>query len=214
VLTALGWALFAAVQPLGIIAYIAMLGSPGGRRNTRGFIIGWLLCAGLVAAITVQFEGHAQGGSSSSSVISTAGLLQIALGVALLALLVVRRRRGRRERPQAGDKDQGVVGPFGAALIAAMLQGWPIVAAAAAAVVQATDPGVGRVLGLLLIVVVSTVTYLVAYVLAGLYPEQTAAWLERLRHWIETHRDTVIDLILVAAGVWLVVHGIAVQLAK
>jgi hypothetical protein len=213
VLTALGWALFASVQPLGIIAYIAMLGSQGGRRNTRGFIIGWLLCAALVAAITVQLEGHAEGGSSSS-VISTAGLLQIALGVALLALLVVRRRRARRERPQAEEKDQGVVGPFGAALIAAMLQGWPVVAAAAAAVVKVTDPGVGRVLGLLLIVVVSTVTYLVAYVLAGLYPEQTAAWLERLRHWIETHRDTVIDLILVAAGVWLVVHGIAVQLAK
>ena len=211
-LAALGWALFAAVQPLGIIAYIAMLGSQGGRRNTGGFIVGWLLCASLVAAITVQLEGHSTG--SNSSVISSAGLLQIALGLALLALLVVRRRRGRRERTKAENKDQGVLGPVGAALIAAMLQGWPIVAAAAAAVVKATSPGFGRVLGLLLIVVVSTVTYLVAYVLAGLYPEQTAAWLERLRHWIETHRDTVIDLILVAAGVWLVVHGVAVQLAK
>lgn len=213
-LAALGWALFAAVQPLGIIAYIAMLGSPGGRRNTRGFIVGWMLCAALVVAITVQFEGSSQGSSSSSSVISSAGLLQIALGVVLLALLFVRRRRGRTERAAKEAKDQGVVGPVGAAVIAAMLQGWPIVAAAAAAAVKATDPGVGRVLALLVVIVVSTVTYLVAYVLAGLYPERTAAFLERLRHWIETHRDTVIDLILVAAGVWLVVHGLAVQLAK
>ena len=82
-LTALGWALLAAVEPLGIIAYIAMLGSQGGRRNTRGFIIGWMLCAALVSTITVQFEGHAQGGGSSF--ISSAGWLQVALGVALLA---------------------------------------------------------------------------------------------------------------------------------
>ena len=67
----------------------------------------------------------------------------------------------------------------------------------------------------MVVVVVSSITYLVAYVLAVFYPERTAAFLERLRHWIETHRDTAIDLILVAAGVWLVVHGIAgVQLTK
>jgi Sap, sulfolipid-1-addressing protein len=81
-----------------------------------------------------------------------------------------------------------------------------------AAAVKATDRGVGRVLAILLVIVVTTSTYLVAYVLAGLNPERTAARLDRLKVWIETHRDTVIDLVLVAVGLWLVVHGLVVQL--
>jgi Sap, sulfolipid-1-addressing protein len=211
-LAALGWALFAAVQPLGIIAYIALLGSRDPRRNTRGFIIGWLLCAGLVAVLTVQLEGHTHGGGASQ-LVSSAGLLQIVVGVAALGLLVVRRRRGRAaSKDHDGASERGAVGPFGAALIAALLQGWPVVAAAVAAAVKATDPGVGRVLAILLVIVVTTSTYLVAYVLAGLNPERTAARLDRLKVWIETHRDTVIDLVLVAVGLWLVVHGLVVQL--
>ena len=223
-LTALGWALFAAIQPLGIIAFIAMLGSRGGRRNTLGFIIGWLLCAGVVAVLTVLVAGGSSRSGHVSATISSAGLLQIALGLVALGFLVVRRRRRSgvvATAPAGGEpvddvlaEGEKVVGPVGAALIAAMLQGWPIVAAAVAAVLDATDSGLGRTLGILLVIVVSASTYLVAHVLAGLYPERTAAWLAGLRRRIETHRDRVIDLILLGAGAWLVGHGLVVQLTQ
>jgi len=81
-------------------------------------------------------------------------------------------------------------------------------------VLKATDSGPGRLLGIALVVVVSSSTYLAAQILSGLRPERTAAWLEAIRRGIETHRDRVIDVLLLGAGLWLVVHGVVVQLAK
>ena len=216
-LSAVGFALLAAIEPLGVVAYIALL-VRGGRRNTWGFIVGWMLCASVVAALTVFLAGGSQQHDSSSA-ISTAGRLQIALGLAALALLMVRRaRKGRLpadapERPEIPENDK-TVGPVGAALIAAMVQGWPVVAAAVAAVLKSTDSGAGRVLGIVLVVVLSTSTYLAAQILSGLRPERTAIWLDAIRRGIERHRDRVIDLLLLGVGLWLVVHGVVVQVAK
>ena len=215
-LTAVGWSLVAAVEPLGILAFIAIL-LRGGRRNTWGFIVGWMLCAALVAALTVALAGGAQQ-HDSSGLISTAGLLQIALGVVALVLLAIRRARTRGADPDAPEKPElaendTTVGPVGAAVIAAMVQGWPVVGAAVAAVLKATDSGAGRLLGILMVVVLSTSTYLTAQILSGLRPERTAVWLDVVRRGIERHRDRVIDLVLLGVGVWLVVHGAVVQLS-
>jgi drug/metabolite transporter (DMT)-like permease len=217
VLSAVGFALVVAIEPLGLIAYIAIL-TRGGRRNTWGFIVGWMLCACVVAVITVAFAGGSHQHDSTQA-ISSAGLLQIALGVAALVLLILRRaRRGRLapgepEIPEIPEPEK-TVGPVGAAVIAALVQGWPLVAAAVAAVLEATDSAPGRLLGIAVVIVVSTSTYLTAQILSGLYPERTAAWLDALRHRIERNRDRVIDWLLLGVGVWLVLHGVVVQLAK
>lgn len=214
-LSAVGFALLAAIEPLGIVAYIAIL-VRGGRRNTWGFIVGWMLCATLVAVLTVLLAGGSHQHDSTGA-ISSAGLLQVALGIAVLVLLAVRRARkapvdpDAPETPEILDSDK-TIGPVGAAFIAAMVQGWPVVAAAVAAVLKSTDSGPGRVLGIVLVVVLSTSTYLAAQILSGLQPERTAAWLEAIRRGIERHRDRVIDLVLLGAGLWLVVHGVVVQL--
>jgi drug/metabolite transporter (DMT)-like permease len=217
VLSAVGFALLAAIQPLGIIAFIAIL-SRGGRRNTWGFIVGWLLCAAVVALLTVALaRGHHQ--HDSSLTIASAGLLQVALGIVALGLLVMRRaRRGRLgpgepEEPELREPER-TAGPVAAALVAALLQGWPVVAAAVAAVLQSTDAGVARLLGIALVIVLSSSTYLAAQILSGMQPERTAAWLDGLRRRIETHRDPVVDGILLLAGAWLLVHGTVVQLTQ
>ena len=216
-LSAVGLALIVAIEPLGLIAYIAIL-TRGGRRNTWGFIVGWMACACVVAVITVVFAGGTRQHDSSQA-IGSAGLLQIALGAVALVLLVLRRaRRGRLapgepEIPEIPDPEK-TVGPVGAAIIAALVQGWPVVAAAVAAVLKSTDAGAGRLLGIVVVIVVSTSTYLAAQILSGLYPERTAAWLDALRDRIERHRDRVIDWLLLGVGLWLVVHGVVVQLAK
>jgi MFS family permease len=211
VLSAVGLALLAAIQPLGIIAFIALLGSRGGRRNTRAFIVGWMLCAVLVAIVTMAVAGSGVVGSTTS-VVSTAGILQIVLGVAVLGFLAVRRRRGPRPvTTKPREERDDVVGPFGAAMLGVMLQGWPIVAAAMADVLHSTDPGARRWLGIAVVTVLSCSTYLTGHVLAGLRPEATAAWLDRLRAWIERHRERVVDVLLLGAGVYLVLHGVVVQ---
>ena len=214
--SALGLALLAAIEPLGVIAFISVLGTRGGRRNTRGFIVGWVLCACVVALVTVLASGSSRKGHVSTE-ISSAGLLQVALGVAALVYLVLRRRRDPAARARSDDalvKEEDNLGPVGAGLIAAGLQGWPVVAGAVAAVLKSTHGTTGRLLGVVAVVLVSASTYVVAHVLAGREPERTAAWLGALRAWIEAHRDRVIDLLLLGAGGYLVVHGVLAQLAK
>ena len=214
VLSALGLALLAAIEPLGIIAFIAVLGSRGGRRNTRAFIVGWVLSACVVAALTIWAHsgGHA---IHVSTVIGSAGLLQVALGGLALAYLVRRRRRDPASDPPEQDLlKEDNLGPIGAALIGAGVQGWPVVAAAVAAVLTATTSTTGRLLGVAAVVLVSSSTYIGAHVLAGRQPEQTAARLGSIKEWIETHRERVIDVLLLGAGGYLVVHGGLALLAR
>jgi hypothetical protein len=215
VISALGLALLAAIEPLGIIAFIAVLGSRGGRRNTRGFIVGWVLCACVVALATLLVSGDSHTGHVSTT-IGSAGLLQVALGLASLTYLVVRRRRDPAAVKRSDDLlvKQDNLGPAGAATIAAAVQGWPVVAAAVAAVLESTDGSTARLLGVAAVIVVSVSTYVVAHVLAGREPERTAARLGALRRWIEAHRDRVIDILLLGAGGYLIVHGVLAQIAK
>ena len=65
-----------------------------------------------------------------------------------------------------------------------------------------------------MVIVVSTSTYLAAQILSGLHPERTAAWLDALRRWIDEPPRPGDRLVLLGVGVWLVVHGVVVQLAK
>ena len=214
-ISALGLALLAAIEPLGVIAFIAVLGSRGGRRNTRGFIVGWVLCACLVALATVLVSGGSRGGHVSTA-ISSAGLLQVALGVTALIYLVLRHRRDPAALERSDDAlvKEDNLGPVGAAMIAAALQGWPVVAGAVGAVLKSTNGTTGRLLGVAAVVVVSVSTYVVAHVLAGREPERTAVWLGALRGWIEAHRDRAIDVLLLGAGGYLIVHGALAQIAK
>jgi hypothetical protein len=214
VLSAFALALLAAVEPLGILAFIAVLGSRGGRRNTRGFIVGWVLCACVVAIITVFVSGGDHAGHASTAISGT-GLLQIALGASALIYLAVRRRR---DPVALARSDEALVkednlGPVGAAMIAVAVQGWPVVAAAVSAVLTSVDGAPARLLGVVAVIAVASSTYVVAHVLAGREPERTAAWLAALRRGIEAHRDRAIDLLLLGGGLYLVVHGVLARLA-
>ena len=217
-LSAVGFALIVAIEPLGIIAYIAIL-MRGGRRNTWGFIVGWMLCACVVALITVVFAGGTHQHDS-----------------------VQHHHLGRSAPDRAGCRRAGPPGRSGARARDAstpdapeipeipetgedrragrrrdhrgLVQGWPVVAAAVAAVLKATDSerraaardrrgdrGVD------------------VDVPRGPDPLRAASrthrgLARRPPPRIESHRDRVIDWLLLGVGVWLVLHGVVVQLAK
>jgi Sap-like sulfolipid-1-addressing protein len=216
VLSAIAWALFAAVQPVGILAYIVIL-TRGGRRDGWGFVVGWVLCALVVMGLTLAVSGDAQ--HATSPTVAAAGWVQVGLGALALIALAVRRLRGPRAAPPAVEEPvtttaDSHTGPFGAAVVAALTQGWPIVAAAVAAAVGATSAGAGRVLALAVVILVCSSTYLAAQVFAGFYPEATEVRLRTLRRRIEADRQRVIDLALAGIGVWLLANGILAQLAS
>ena len=102
-ISAEAWALFAAVQPVGIVAYIVIL-TRGGRRDGWGFVAGWVLCAGVVMALTVTVAGDVS--QSTPPTVPAAGWIQIVLGLLALAVLAVRRVRGPRPAPPAADQPE------------------------------------------------------------------------------------------------------------
>ena len=209
----MAWALFAAVQPVGILAYILIL-TRGGRRDGWGFVVGWVLCALVVMVLTIAVAGDVQ--QSSTSTVAVAGWIQILLGLLALGVLAVRRLRGPRAAPAVTDDPETPTsernaGPVGAAVIAALTQGWPIVAAAVAAVLSATSAGAGQVFGMAVVIVVCSSTYLAAQIFSGFYPEATDARLQTLSRRIETNREKVIDVVLGGVGVWLLANGIIAQ---
>lgn len=216
VITAIAWALFAAVQPVGIVAYIVIL-TRGGRRDGWGFVVGWVLCALVVMVLTITVAGDVQ--QSSNSTVAVAGWVQIVMGLLALGVLAIRRIRGPRKAPAApaepevstSEKNAGLIG---SAVIAALTQGWPIVAAAVAAVLSATSAGASQVVGMAVVIVVCSSTYLAAQIFSSLYPEATDARLQTLRRRIETNRETVIDVVLGGVGIWLIANGIIAQLAS
>ncbi len=212
-ISALAWALFAAVQPVGVLAYIVIL-TRGGRKDGWGFVVGWVLSALVVMVLTVTVSADVQ--RSSIPPVAAAGWIQVVLGAVALAVLAVRRLRGLRAAPAVTEErrspaSQKNAGPAGAAVVAALTQGWPIVAAAVAAVLGATSAGAERVLGLAVVIVACASTYLAAQLFSGRYPEATDARLQTLRRRIETNRETVIDVALGGIGVWLLANGVIAQ---
>jgi len=212
---ALALALLAAVEPLSLIGFIAVLGSRGGRRNTRAFIIGWLLCASAIALVTVLIAGGGHAAHASEAVASAA-MVQLAAGLGVLGLFVLRRRRRRTPRAHEAPRWLAKVDdlrPAGAATTGALVQGWPIVAAAVGAVLRSVNSAAGRAAGIAAVIIVCTSTFLTAHVLAGRAPERTAARLAALRAWIEAHQERVVDLLLLAVSAYLVVHGVLAVLS-
>jgi hypothetical protein len=212
----MAWAIFAAIQPVGIVAYIVIL-TRGGRRDGWGFVAGWVLCAGVVMVLTVTVAGDVS--KTTPPTVPAAGWIQIVLGLVALAVLAVRRVRGTRPAPPAAEQPEDPVserkaGPFGAAIVAALTQGWPIVAAAVAAVLGATSAGAARVAGMAVVLVLCSSTYLAAQLFSARYPEATDARLQTLRRRIETNRQAVIDIVLAGLGLWLLVNGIIAVLAS
>jgi len=206
-------AVVAALEPLGVLAFIAVLASKDSRRNAPAFMVGWTCSAVLVALATVLVAGSGHV-SQASSVVASAGIVQVVAGLAALGLLLWRRTHVSRE-PAAPKWLAGIdgMGLRGAALLGAGLQGWPVIAAAVGAVLTSVS-GVGpRVAGIIVVIVVSQMSFLVAYVLACRAPARTATILERIRQWVTRRQGPVIDVVLVVAAAYLVVHGVIAVLS-
>jgi len=206
-------ALVAALEPLGVLAFIAVLASKDARRNAPAFMVGWTFSAVLVSVATVLVAGSGHV-SSASSVVASAGIVQIAAGLAALGLFAWRRSHASRvpATPKwvAGIEGMGV---RGAGLLGAGLQGWPVIAAAVGAVLASVS-GIGpRAAGIVVVIVVSQMSFLAAYLLARRAPVRTASILERIRQWVTRRQGPVIDVVLVAVAAYLVIHGVVSTLS-
>jgi len=195
------------LEPVPLTAFLLVLASERGVRKGAAFVLGWLLSLAIVITLTVLATGNKPPEPKTAP--STAVLaVKIAIGAALLLVgLRQRRRIGRPKKPKKTPKWQARIdkmSPWYAVVIAAIVQPWPLVAAATAIVVEAKLSSAATYIALILLCLIATSSVLIIEIHAVFRPDQSDALLARLKTWIEGHTDQVIIIVSVLLGIWLI----------
>ena len=228
--TLLVLAVTAAIAPFGLIAFSLVLATDRGTRNGVAFILGWIATVVAICAVCIAVGGAVEVNTGGTSGDVTLGI-QIGLGAVLLMLWVRRRVRARlgitEEEvpdefalpvdPPAPEPDgpppawqrriasMGVVGAF---VLGGALQPWPIMIAGGAEIAQSKIGDATAIFVGLLFAIGSAVGIIVLEALALRSPGSAAARLDRIRAYVDSHRDSVISWALLIGGLWLIGRGI------
>ena len=196
------------LEPFPLVAFILILGARRGTMKGLAFVLGWLACLVAVIAAVVVLRGPQP--PKPDTLPSTAVLVvKIILGVVLI-LVAARgwRRRGvPRTQPTWLGRLDGL-SPWAAAGLGAFLQPWTLVAAGAAAVVQADLSRAGDYVALLFFCLLATSSFLLMELWATFAPQVAAVRLAGVRLWIDGHRDQAIVVVSLAVGFWLLGTGL------
>jgi hypothetical protein len=191
------------LEPFPLTAFILVLSAEKGIWKGLAFILGWLAC--LVAVIAAVFLATGNSPPKPQTVPSTALLaVKLALGVVLILVAVRQQRRmGRPRKPPAWMARLDRLSLLSVAGIAAFLQPWTLVAAAAATVGQAKLTTAASYLTLILFCLLATSSFLYLELYATFAPARAGARLERTRTWLDSHQDQVIIAVCLLLGFWL-----------
>ena len=191
------------LEPFPLTAFILVLSAEKGIWKGLAYILGWLAC--LVAVIAAVFLATGNSPPKPQTVPSTALLaVKLALGVVLILVAVRQRRRmGRPRKPPAWMARLDRLSLLSVAGLAAFLQPWTLVAAAAATVAQAKLTTAASYLTLVLFCLLATSSFLYLELYATFAPARAGARLERMRTWLDSHQDEVIIAICLLLGFWL-----------
>jgi Sap, sulfolipid-1-addressing protein len=202
-----------ALDPLPLTGFMVVLPSRGGVRKGAAFVFGWLVSLAIVVAITVLATGdNPPRPSTAPSLASLA--VKILIGAVLVVIAIRHRRRmGRPKPPKKPPKWQAGVdnmSPWFALALAPALQPWGLIAAGAATVVEAKLSTWESYLALFGFCVLASSSYVAMELYAAFRPEESQAFLARIRKWIDGHTDQVIILGSLILGFWLIANSLYV----
>ena len=192
-----------ALQPFRLSAFILILSSKGGTRKGLGFILGWLACLVLVIAVVVAITGGrpVRFHTLPATVVQAA---KLALGIALIVIAAVQsRNRGRPRILKILLTRLDTMSPWTAAVLAAIVQPWTLVAAGAITAAQARLSGVGDYLALASFCLLATSSFVALELYSVRAPAAASTRLAALRTWLDTHGHQVIIVVCVVLGLWL-----------
>ena len=205
-----------AISPIPIIAVILMLFSRRARVNGPLFLLGWVLALAVVGGVAYALADSANVDTSTSAS-DTVSWGKIGLGLLLLALA----RRQWAKRPAPGETPAmpkwmagiDALAPGRAFALGVLLAGvnpknLALTLAAATGLAQLGVTGSDAVVGLVVFVVVASMTIAlpVAYRLLG--GESARAKLDELQQWLGANNAAVMTVLLLVFGVDLVAKGI------
>jgi Sap, sulfolipid-1-addressing protein len=190
------------LQPLGIVAFVLILGSARGIRKGLALIFGWTACLVVVIAAVVSATGGNPPRPNTAP--STATLVIKALLGALLIWVGLRQRQrmGRPHKQPGWMARLDRLSYWTAAGLGAFLQPWSLVALGAATIVQAKLSTVGDWLTLVFFCLLATSSFLVMELYAAFRTAEAQARFSQLQTWIEKHQDQAIVVGALVIGAW------------
>jgi Sap, sulfolipid-1-addressing protein len=204
-----------AFDPLPLTGFMVVLPSERGVLKGAAYVFGWLISLGIVVTITVLATGNNPPKSNTAPSLASLAV-KIAIGAVLVVIAVRHRRKmGQPKKPKKPPKWQASVdkmSPWFALGLAPALQPWGLIAAGAATVVEAKLSSWESYLALFGFCVLASSTYLGMEIYAAIRPEESQAFLGRLRKWIDSHTDQVIIYGSLILGFWLIANSLYVIL--
>jgi hypothetical protein len=202
-----------ALQPFRLSAFILILSTKDGTRKGLGFVLGWLACLVLVIAAVVLITGGrpVRFHTLPATAVQSA---KLALGVALIVIAAVQSRTRRRPRILTILLTRlDTMSPWTAALIAAIVQPWTLVAAGAITAAQARLSTAGDYLALASFCLLASSSFVALELYSVRAPAAASIRLAALRTWLETHGNHVVIIVCVVLGLWLTGQSIYTLIA-
>jgi len=197
------------LEPLPVIGFILVLSTDHGVRNGWAFLVSWVACLAAVIAATLLVTGG-QPPAQSTAPATGAAAANVVVGLVLIYVAWrVRQRPADRPRPQPAwmaKVDQ--MSAWGAAGLGVLLQPWPLVAAGATVVLEANLQSTATIVVLVLFCLLATSSMAAMEIYSVTSPEAARDKLDRLKAWLERHRDKGIVIISASVGLGLVAKGI------
>lgn len=195
------------LEPIPFTAFAVVLASKNGTSKAAFFIAGWILSLASVVALTLAVTGNNPPRPQTAPSVAALAA-KILIGAVLLVIAARRRHRiGRPPKPKEPPKWQTGVDNMSrwfAMVVAVLVQPWGLVAVGVADITGAKLGSAASAVALVVFCVLSTATYLATEIYAWVRPEETRAFLVRIRAWITGHTDQVIVILSVVFGIWLI----------
>ncbi len=206
----------AAASPFSLVAFSMVLATDRGPRNGVAFICGWITTVTLIGVVMSVVGTNVDVDSSK-----TPGKFTLALELALGVVLIVAwaRRRFRPHEPKIVAEEEAKPEPawqrrlttmgYGGAFVAGgAVQTWPVMIAAATSILRLDITGPARLAWMFAFALATTAGIVVLEVLAWRNPTSAGDRLQRIRTYIDSHRDSVVNWVYLVAGLWLFFRGL------
>ena len=200
-----------ALDPLPLLTFIVLLPSQRGAVKGAAFVFGWMVSLAIVVAITVLATGNNPPKQNTAPSLGALAA-KIAIGVFLVAIAIRQRRRmGQPKKPKKPPKwheHVDTMSPWFAMGLAPAVQPWALIGAGAATVIQAKLSSWESYFALIAFCILASASYLAMEIYAIIRPDQSKAFLDRFRAWIDAHTDQAIIAGGLILGLWFIAKSI------
>jgi threonine/homoserine/homoserine lactone efflux protein len=212
----LPFAIGVAISPVPIIAVILVLFSARARVNGPMFAVGWIVGVAVISTV-VYLVADAGDVSTGGGASDTSYWIKLVVGVVLVLLAV----RDWRKRPAPGETPEQPkwmsaidtltpvkAGGLGLLLSAANPKNLALALGAGASLAQAGVSGGEAAVGLIVFVVLASLTIAVPVVFSLGGGERAAHVLDGWRVWLAAHNTAVMSVLFVVFGAVLFSQGL------